>query len=318
MQLRILYIAGSGRCGSTVLDNILGQLPGVCAVGEVRSLWEIGLLDGRRCGCGQPTGECPFWRDVLTRSFDDGAAPDPAEVVAAQSRYLRLRPWQLAKLARTSRRADLPPALDRYLGTIERLYAGIAEAGGARLVVDSSKGPGDAFALAKFTELEIRVLHLVRDPRGVAHSWARAKPADDDRPQGRMKTMGSVSSSARWLAFNATIEAMLRPALGPRYLRLRYEDFVADPNPALERIMEFAGMPVGTPPLVNGRMAVEPTHSPSGNPDRVGRSEIRISADQRWRREMAPADRTAVALLSAPLLTHYGYSVRSAERDDAR
>ena len=309
-EFKVLYIAGSGRCGSTLLDNILGQLPGVCAVGEVRSLWEIGLLDGRRCGCGKPTAECPFWDDVLRRGFEHGA-PRPEDVVSLQRHYLRIRPSQLARLIWASLRGAPPTALLGYLDTIERLYGAIAASAGARLIVDSSKGPGDAFAIAKFTDVDLKVLHLVRDPRGVAHSWSRAKRADDDRPNGRMKTMGPLTSSTRWLAFNCAIEAMLRPALGAGYLRVRWEDFVARPSSVLAEIMEFADLGGISPPLEDGRMVIEPTHSPSGNPDRVGRAEIRISDDQRWTREMNPSDRVQATLLALPLLGHYGYTAKN-------
>lgn len=198
-----------------------------------------------------------------------------------------------------------------YLNIIERLYAGIAETAGASLIVDSSKGPGDAFAIANYTDVNLRVLHLVRDPRGVAHSWAGSKPADDDRPNGRMKTMGPLTSSTRWLAYNSAIETMLRPSLGERYRRLRYEDFVASPDSTIEDVMEFAGVGGHPPPLHDGRIVAEPTHSPSGNPDRIGRREIRIRGDRRWMREMSPAARTKALAFALPLMTHYGYTLAS-------
>lgn len=310
---RVLYIAGSGRCGSTVLDNILGQVPGVCAVGEVRSLWEIGLLGGRRCGCGEPTSSCPFWSDVLGRAFA-ASPPAPEEVVALQRSHLRIRPWQLARLGFGSARRP-PSPVRQYLDIIERLYGGIAASAGASLIVDSSKGPGDAYAIAKFTDVDLLVLHLVRDPRGVAHSWSDSKRADDDRPDGRMKTMGPLTSSTRWLAYNTAIETMLRPALGRRYRRLRYEDFVARPDSTIREIMEFAGVAGLRSPLQHGRAVAEPTHSPSGNPDRLGRREIRISVDRRWVREMRPAARAKALAFALPLMTRYGYPLTSPRGD---
>ena len=35
----VLYIGGYGRSGSTVLDRVLGALPDVVSVGEIRSIW---------------------------------------------------------------------------------------------------------------------------------------------------------------------------------------------------------------------------------------------------------------------------------------
>ena len=47
MSTVVLYIAGTGRSGSTVLANILGEVEGVFTAGEVRYLWQRGLREGR-------------------------------------------------------------------------------------------------------------------------------------------------------------------------------------------------------------------------------------------------------------------------------
>ena len=75
--MKVLYVAGSGRSGSTIVDNILGQLDGVGRVGEVRFLWERGMLEDRTCGCGAAFSACPFWRAVLERAFGGPAGVDP-------------------------------------------------------------------------------------------------------------------------------------------------------------------------------------------------------------------------------------------------
>jgi hypothetical protein len=52
--VRVLYIGGWGRSGSTLLDLILGQAPGVFSAGEVREIWQSGLVENRPCGCERP------------------------------------------------------------------------------------------------------------------------------------------------------------------------------------------------------------------------------------------------------------------------
>jgi hypothetical protein len=34
MDFPVIYIAGSGRCGSTLLERVLGEIPGYVNVGE--------------------------------------------------------------------------------------------------------------------------------------------------------------------------------------------------------------------------------------------------------------------------------------------
>ena len=67
--MRVVFIGGSGRSGSTLIERLLGRLPGVCNVGEVAFLWERGLQRGELCGCGLALLECPFWCEVGKRAF---------------------------------------------------------------------------------------------------------------------------------------------------------------------------------------------------------------------------------------------------------
>jgi len=62
--VRVLYIGGLGRSGSTLIERLLGQVPGVCAVGELVHLWDRGITEDERCGCGEPFRQCPFWSQV--------------------------------------------------------------------------------------------------------------------------------------------------------------------------------------------------------------------------------------------------------------
>ena len=82
MSTKVLYIAGSGRSGSTILDNILGELDGFVSAGEVRFLWERGMRDDRTCACGEPFSSCPFWGDVLTRAYGGCSRTAPGHVAS--------------------------------------------------------------------------------------------------------------------------------------------------------------------------------------------------------------------------------------------
>lgn len=305
----VLFVAGTFRCGSTVLDNLLGQLEGFTSVGEMRSLWRNGLLDGRYCGCGVHVRECPFWRSVLTTAFG-GSPPDPEEICAIQDAHLRTRPRQLRGLRRAAA-GRIDPELRRYLGTVDAIYRAIAVVDGARVIVDSSKVPADAYALATLADLDVRILHLVRDPRAVAHSEMRAKPSPDDPNRATMRTQPPSLTAVGWTVWNGVLDGVVRPAAGDRYMRLRYEDFAADPRGATGRILRFVGSDAVELPFVGERtVRFEPTHGPSGNPDRLGRGESAIELREGWRERMAQRDRVAATIPAAPLMARYGYPLR--------
>lgn len=74
--VRLLYLAGIGRSGSTLLERLLGEVPGVCSLGEVTHLWRRGVLRNERCGCGTPFLDCPFWRKVGESAFGGWRSAD--------------------------------------------------------------------------------------------------------------------------------------------------------------------------------------------------------------------------------------------------
>ena len=63
-DVKVLYIAGWGRSGSTILTNLLGQVPGFFSGGELRYLWERNLAGGHECGCGEAFLDCKIWSRV--------------------------------------------------------------------------------------------------------------------------------------------------------------------------------------------------------------------------------------------------------------
>ena len=91
MTVRVLYMAGTGRSGSTLLARILDRADGVVAAGELRYLWQRGLLEDRVCGCGEPFSRCPFWTEVIDRGFGGRQHVDARELVATQRTLTRLR-----------------------------------------------------------------------------------------------------------------------------------------------------------------------------------------------------------------------------------
>ena len=64
-DVKVLFLAGKGRSGGTLLASLLGQLPGFFNIGELNRLWDWGLVSNFRCGCGLPVQECPTWHAIL-------------------------------------------------------------------------------------------------------------------------------------------------------------------------------------------------------------------------------------------------------------
>ncbi len=304
----VLYIAGSGRSGTTLIDSILGQLPGVFSAGELRFLWQRGVVENRLCGCGRAFAECPTWQAVMREALADWPELDPEQFARRQRRRVRAArlPGMLWSAWRgaTSR----PGRGERVLADV---YAAVAHLTSARVVVDSSKLPPYGHLLTGVPGIDLRVLHVVRDPRATAFSWQRRRILPDFGDERLMHQQRPPKSATLWLLWNAVTELLWagpRTRRPDRYLRIRYEDFVAAPEEATRRIADWLGVPSTELPFRSPREVVlAPTHSVAGNPSRHRTGPVTVRADEEWVTSMRRRDALVVTGLTWPLLLRYRY-----------
>ena len=305
MVAHVLFVGGLGRSGSTVLELLLAQSPDVCAVGEVVHLWERALRGDERCGCGERFSACPFWQLVGDKAFGSWDQVDPAEVAALKTAVDRTR--HIPRLGR----ATLPPALAsavrRYTDLYAALYRAALDVTGASVVVDSSKHASLAYALRWAPQVDLRVLHLVRDSRAVAHSWARQvrRPEVVDA-EAYMPTFSPLRVSALWTVQNLAFDRLARRVATDR---LRYEDFVRDPRATIRSVRALAGLPDSSDAIdaVDADDPPRPAHTVAGNPLRFAGGPLRVRADEAWRTAMPRRERLVVGLTTLPLRVRYGY-----------
>jgi hypothetical protein len=311
----VLYSGGTGRSGCTVLASALGQVPGFVNVGEARYVWQKGLVDNRLCGCGERFRDCAFWRKVGELAFGGWDAIDPEEVERLRRSVDHPGRFPALMLPGSLRSKAFDTDADRFAGILRRLYGGIVEAagqGGTAVIVDSSRFATYALLLQR-AGADVRMVHVVRDSRGVAFSWQKKVEVTDSPDKTIFMPTYSVSSgSLRWTAYN--IQTWMTRLAGIPYLFARYEDAVVDPAPHLERMMAHAGSATDRSalPLDGSRIAITtPMHTVMGNPVRLERGGLKLEVDDEWRRSMAPRARRVVTAITLPLLLSYGYPVRT-------
>jgi hypothetical protein len=302
----VIYIAGSGRSGSTMLERVLGEIPGFVNVGELIDLFRHAARHGERCGCGELFADCPFWTSVGKRAFGGWDTESVAEVRTLLSQVSRQRRMpQLLTIRLASR--DFREHVAAYGARYASLYRVIAAEAGADYVVDASKWPVQALALAR-GGLDVRVIHLVRDVRGVSYSLgkqqARPHAVDENDLMWRNAPAGAA---ARWVACQG--QAELLRGCGLRVARVHYEDFVREPRRTVEVALSELGLQVDPAQLSHigdGRVVLGHTHGLSGNPSRFRYGEIVLRADEAWRDQMRGRDRRIVTMVAAPFLLRYG------------
>ena len=296
----VLYVAGAGRSGTTLVDRLLGQAQGFVSCGELAHIWERGFQNDEDCGCGRAFSRCEFWQRVRADVLTTVDLPSILQMQRSVARFRHL--WRLQ-----NPRGLFEKTLHEYRNVLGRLYRSIHKHSGQSIIVDSSKTAQHLRVLQGVDSLACGVLHLVRDPRAVAHSWTRLRP----RPE---KTSGSefmpryspARSAAEWHLVNRLCDGLNR---GPDpYLRLRYEDLMANPAEVLTRVASLVGKTVeGYPFLEQRTVDLEVAHTASGNPMRFHTGPLTLREDDVWRRELRRHDRALVRVLTWPLAGRYGY-----------
>lgn len=300
-ELDVIYVAGSGRSGTTVLDRVLGTLEGVTSFNELYCLLTDGVENNDNCACGARFSDCGFWREVMARSFDG-----PAHIARVRELYDRIDHMHVFPQIYTGfMGGKLRAEVEEYRAWLKRFYLTLAELAGTRILVDSSKVPTRALLLSQIPGIKVHVVHVVRDVRAVAYAWQKEKfnPAY----QRMLPTYDALRTARFWYARNLFSELLARRST--TYMRVSYEAYCARPREVLSdlvrRLEPVAGRDLAF--AADGSLDLQSFHSIGGNPDRFRNGPTQLRLDTAWVEKLRPATRRALTVLGYPLLARYGY-----------
>jgi hypothetical protein len=279
-----IYVMGAGRSGTTLLSVLIGGHPAAGVRGELLHFPEY-WAENRACSCGLGVRDCPHWK-AAGSALGGG---DPHAVAAAR------RIAQRAERHRNVLAYLLAPPLvpGRYLSQLEALFTGF---GGSGAVIDASKYVARALALRRLRTARVGYVYIVRDGRGVLHSFS--KPVQRPKP--------ALAAAAYYVLVNGAAQLAAWTWLRGRVVKVRYEDLIVDPVAALGRIGDFVGFDLrDVARRVVDDEPIEIGHMVSGNRFRT-RGMIKVGADEEWRR-LPPLTRFWYHLLCLPIQLVNGY-----------
>lgn len=306
-KLKVIFIGGDTRSGSTVLDLALGALTGGCSLGELRLIWEGGFLENILCGCGKPFQVCNFWNEVVKRAFGGFANVDPQHILRLRG-YLEETKRVHQLMFPRFRSITFREKLSGYAGLLASLYKAIDDIAGSP-IIDSSKSPLHGLILNSIPDLDLYVIHLIRDSRAVAYSWQRKKRREDiPWAEVYMPRYTVTRSAARWTGTNLLTRGL--GVMSRHYAVVRYEDFVKQPRETVIQLLERFGLELANP----GAFADDSTiilenlvHTVAGNPMRLRQRRLSFRLDDEWKQKMPAHKRITVTALTWPLLLRCGY-----------
>ena len=287
------FVVGVGRSGTTLLRLMLDAHPALAIPPETHFVPE--LIERNASGA---TGAMLVELIVGSRNWadfglDSGALRDRVDVL---------------------KRADAARVLRAFYG----LYA---EREGKSRWGDKTPGYVRRMRAIGGTLDEARFVHLIRDGRDVALSRRR-------RGMGAGKPIADTAELWRRRIEDARHQAR---RLRGRYLEVRYEDLVADPEPALRAICGQCALDFDPAMLAHQARAkvrlAELGHDLDAGGGRIPRSgEERVEAHAlaaraatperigAWREEMDPADTAEFERVAGALLAELGYELASRRR----
>ena len=310
-KTNVLYIAGAGRSGSTIIGDILGSIDSFFHTGELYSVWDVTMQRDLFCGCGKPLNECEVWRPILEDVFPKSVELGSEHMAQLKTNIPRTHqaPFLLYKFQNGSGQTAslLDESAQEYTRVLSKLYRAIQNNTQCTWIVDSSKIPSQAFLLLTIPHVHLHILHLVRDPRAVAYSWRR-RAIFGHQPSPRLTAM-------TWGARNFVLEIFRNfGEVGCSFLR--YEDFVDNPRMCISKLLEDINYKSSPPPFTSSHeVHLGGNHTVWGNPKRTKQGSIEIYRDDEWKTEMNWTDKLTVEALTWPFLLRYGYlsNRRSAE-----
>lgn len=289
--------------GATLLAFLLNAHPEIASIGEMSGLIASEDPETYLCSCGRKIKSCPFWAAVQgamqARGLPFETAHFDTEMAEAGPPLLRLaRAGTFRNRALDGMREalvrSLPGEARRLRQRIARnvaLMEAVLEVTGKRVFVDTSKDHLRAPVLARMTALDVRYLHLVRDPRGVIASRLRRGAPLDARQAAR-----------QWVRLHERIEWMAQSLAPDKVLRVRYEDVCRSPQATMRRLYAFCGVTRKldvTDPATAG-------HHIIGNPMRLD-NYAAIRVDERWRERLTAQETRDILDVAGERASRYGY-----------
>lgn len=267
--------------------------------GDCQCLGELhqfpkGLLGTpHECSCGQLVTDCLHW-DAVSREW---RSRSPDLDVAEHSRIAHeLGQRALAALNGSVALPDGGEIL-RSCCEVDALYEAAASTAGVDTLVDSSKHVGRAALLAERSRHEVCLIHLIRDPRGVAWSHRKPRPPKPGESESKSRSRSVRKTIHRWNRDNALAGRLVMTTNRPA-LSLRYEDLVRKPDASLARLETELDLDLSSArAAVQARQPLISDHAVAGNTGVRRHPVTELVLDEKWRQGLSVLERLFCAVM---------------------
>ena len=304
---------------------LLDSHPEICSVGEIK-IGVLGDLDNYLCSCRQKIVACPFWSQVRTEMHGAGQEfkfeSPGTDIRVTDNRVLKrlLSPMIKGRFLEFVRDALLfvVPAWHRHFRRIRNrnfsFLTVLAKLSGATVVADSSKVGIRLKYLLRDRRVDVRVIRLIRDGRGVALTYVNPSEFADAKASSlRGGGSGNNNSHAtltmreatnEWVRAAGEAESLKKRLDLENCLEIHYEDLCTNTVETLNTVYQFLGVDLAAAEVIRQIDNVE--HHIVGNGMRLD-DDHTIVLDERWRTQLTEEQLVEFQDIAGELNSRYGY-----------
>lgn len=321
----VAYILAASHSGSTLLALLMDSHPEICSVGELK-VGVLGDLDSYLCSCRQRLVDCSFWRSVKVEMLSAGEPFDfrkpDTDIRVTENRQLKrlLRPMVRGRWLEFVRDAILfvIPEWHKHKNRISRrnraFLSALAKLSGAKVVADSSKVGVRLKYLLADDGLDVRIVRLIRDGRGVALTYIHPSEFADAKAenlrgggtgnQNAHAALPMARAAEEWVKANEEAEALKGRVSPENCIEIHYEDLCLKTEETLNAVYEFLGVAPIAADVIRDIDRIE--HHIVGNGMRLDRDHT-IVLDERWRDNLTDEQLAEFDKVAGPTNARYGY-----------
>ncbi len=303
----VIYITGSGRSGSTVLDIVIGNHKNIFGAGELINVVKSAWINNEYCSCGEKGKTCEFWSNVRQEWENSIRSKDLEKYITLQKMFEKFGMRSLLMLIRE--KIHFTTQFKMYAIQTRSLFRAIHSVSGNKIIVDSSKNPIRALALSMIPGIDMHIIHLVRDGRGV--TWSNKKAFKKNVKMGLQRELYAKPvwrTAAFWIVVNL-LSTSVRHWISPhKSILVRYEDFVTCPSETLLKIGDLVNCDFGEVVKdIENQTGLTISHTIAGSRMRMlGRVNLKL--DEEWKTKLPLIDKWLFWVFAGWLLNSYRYN----------
>lgn len=170
MENKIIYIAGYGRSGTTILDIILSNSTNITSAGALATILKW-IKENHLCSCGEKMEDCSFWEDYKLGLYEDKIDKKLQIQRLCERYYFPILAWE-----------------NEYSNYINHTFHYVCKDN--NVIIDSSGTPHIVlfrpYLLKKYSEFDVKLIFSKRRLNDVLKSTLK-KHGSPEREKNRSK-----------------------------------------------------------------------------------------------------------------------------------